>query len=252
MAIFFSNVLKQGVFNDDNFKLWICFIVTTLMNCFICKLIEIIKIKLIKINIKKLVPFFIAVFIILFVFVVIALNTSAPIIINENNISDVGARFYTIKDGNPGEYCFITVDYDLGNSVVEYVDGELIGYDICFYGVLENGNYEWIDRIQAVKGNKNREVYFKYNPKYVGLKVNIESVSNKIEDISINLMQIDGNEYILNYKYIPYPIVYFINSISFNNVSISERISLYKDAFNICLKIARCPELLTGRNSVSP
>ncbi len=67
------------------------------------------------------------------------------------------------------------------------------------------------------------------------IQINFESEDNNSEWI-FNKIYVDGKENIINYKYLPNSVMRLFKTLHFNNVSITERLSMYRSGFKLFLE----------------
>ena len=67
-------------------------------------------------------------------------------------------------------------------------------------------------------------------------KIQIQFISEEECNWTFNKVYVNGKEKIVNYKYLPNSIARLVKTLKFNNISITERISMYKSGFKLFFK----------------
>ncbi len=87
-------------------------------------------------------------------------------------------------------------------------------------------------KINTYLGEKTIE--FESNPKAKYFELTFETKNPKEQKgLKINSLKINDKEYILNYKYLPASLVNKIKTLNMKNVSVTERLTFYKDALKL-------------------
>lgn len=194
---------------------WLILFVTILLVTGINYLInKFYKIDKININVKNLIYILLSILLVIIIYLFVALKISASVVIKE-------PKTYKIQNIENKELYNIKIDFKTfnDNNIIEIIE-------VNEYAKKTTYIKEKIDVYEGMK-----EYSFKPSSKMSYFLIHFSNESNK--EIRLNKIYIDNKEYIVNYKFLPQKLAYFINTLNLREKSIWQRLDYYKDALNI-------------------
>ena len=196
------------------------YIILIVLLIFIIFLNYICKKYISKINIKYIINISIILILLSTIYITVGLNISKPI-----NI--INTKYYRLNIKNNKLYN-IKIELDSNNIGRKDRFGVMIN-SVDNYGfttTILNESFNTKDKVL------NYKVYINKNTSYINIVFN----NNYNNNLTIKKIYINNKEYILNYKLLPTNIVNKINNTLYNDKSMSERITMYKDSLKIFKK----------------
>ena len=231
-----------GIYTNT-WLLWIQFIGLLILSYLINYIIEMINLKniyqnlkeKIKINKKYITVLAILIIIIVIAFIKIASKYSKPIVIGKDKyIIDIEGGII-----EPNTHHKIKIEYE---AKVKESQASIDIYEINQYrrenliGTRYIKDGQNTDTIEVLTSGTDIEC----GRIYINLKDG--------EQMTINKIYVDGEEYIDNYKYVPNSIMRLVKTLSFKDISVSERVIMYRNGLKL---IKRSPIIGSGGKAFS-
>lgn len=225
-SIIYTKIFMSLYQEENNLAIWLITIefifIAIITNMIIVKLIE--K-KQIDVKTFKRILVVLCVLIILFILVGLKLKTPLVMFEKETQTSEVKYKISNIKPNTDYQFVFDVEARSL--------------YDHRIYSIQvieEDEHYQTIKeheiKLKTFLGQKTIE--FKTDPKTVEFALIFKSSNPKEQKgLKINKLEINGEEYVLNYAYLPASVVNKIKTFQIHNLSVSERLTFYKDAMKL-------------------
>ena len=212
----------------------ITFIILGVLSGLIFKIIELLisKVKFRFCNIEKKKRNKLIIFgaILLIIFLILSFIPS-KIIICKDNIDEISGYNYKLGNIQFNQKNDIEINYEYNNLTNK--SGKC---QIVFNGVNENGKYEKIANVVLENYTYQADCSI-YIGNYNQVKYNIVPAGeNKNIELKINYIKVNGKKQLIKNNFIPLDIQYFIDTIDLKNVSVNERLNIYKDAIKIIIE----------------
>lgn len=115
------------------------------------------------------------------------------------------------------------------------LSGEQLTIKVLQMDTHRTREYIYTENYNAIDGQVTAE--FEIETNQVNLdKVAIEFYSMDNGDFLLNKIYVNNKENIINYKYLPNNLMRLIKTLKFNNISITERLSMYRSGFKLFLQ----------------
>lgn len=225
-SVIYTKIFTSLYQEENNLAIWLItiefiFIVIT-ANMIITKLLDKKQI-----NTKIFKRLLVILGIVIIIFILIGLKLKTPLVMFEKETQTSEVKYKISKIKPDTDYQFI---FDVESRSL---------YDHRIYTIQvveEDEHYQTIKeheiKLKTFLGKKTIE--FKTDPKTVEIALIFKSSNPKEQKgLKINKLEINGEEYVLNYAYLPASVVNKIKTFQINNLSISERLTFYKDAFKL-------------------
>lgn len=225
-AIIYSKIFTNFYQEKNNIGIWIMtlefMLISAVMILFVNKLIEKSKFR-----IKKYISFFILFIILMILFITLGLNLKKALTIFENKTqtSEVKYKIPHVIPNQKYQFIFDIEARSLYNKKIYSI--QVIEEDKYYKTIKEHEI-----KIDTFLGQKNIEFESDSNTVEFALIFKSNNPEEQ-KGLKINSLKINGEEYILNYLYLPASVVNKIKTLDISNLSIRERLTFYKDAMKL-------------------
>lgn len=221
LAIVYAKIFTYFYERKMNIEVWISLAV--FMGIAVA-LNKIINIYLERKNIK-LTKYIIVACLIIVIFFAIGLNAGVPLCVFENQNQEKYVEYLIPIEPNQ-KYVF---DFETISKSLEE--------DIYLIQIIEEKRNllrieNHIIEFGTFSGNKNITINTNEKTNHIRLRF-ISKYPHKQQGLKINSFKINGEEYILNYLYLPNKIVNLLSNFSGKSLSVTDRMTYYKDAFKL-------------------
>ena len=227
-SLVFSSIFEKSLINVSYKFIWFELSAFTILTIIIERIVNYNNNKIMKIPNKRICIFTICIAILFIIFIIIGLHLVKPLTIfmDENSSKEVKFKISGIKPNST--YIF---DFDI------YSKSKTLGINNYIIKVIEENKYD--DSIKENKiefnnyeGNKRLEIHTSDETDEFALVFqNLYLSANN--GLTINKVTINGEEFPLDYTYLPNNLVNRIKNISIDSKEITERLIVSKDALNL-------------------
>lgn len=227
-AIIYSKIFMQLQQSKNFGIIWfltLCFMLLAVVFAIITR-----KIITRKIVTKKTIKFeklILYIGITLIIIIAVGLKLSKPLILFENKEHSQALKFKISNIEPEKRYIF---EFDIEAKALDseeiyviQIDEENEYLNPIDYHYIKLGSYSGIKRIEFKAEKRTKELALVFHSMH----------KEKQQGLKINSLKINGEEYILDYLYLPSELVNKIKNFSMDSLSVTQRLTFYKDAFKL-------------------
>lgn len=226
MGIVYSSIFSDMYQEKQYLGIWIVLIEFSIIATLISFLTEKInvKIRINKLNFVKIV-FGISIIIISSIFIGLKFTQPLNIFMTSNQTEQVKYKISNIEPECKYNFLFNVKSKSLYNNKIYQI---VVVEEDKYYQTIKEHEIE----LSTYLGEKNIE--FTTTPETVEFALVFKSKNCKEQKgLTINSVKINGKEYTLKYKYLPANLVNKIRNFNFKSLSVTERLTFYKDAIKL-------------------